>query len=273
MHTLSTIKLSVGVVCLATVSVAGVCSAQTAAAQTVAAPPGDESAPLSTIASVPPAPAPATPSLFRSMARDVPNFFSSDTAKVLTVFALGGLTAHSIDRASVEDTSEHLSRGFASVGNTAGGLYVQAGAGLAAYAIGRATGNPAVASLGGDLVRAQALTQLFVQGAKFAVGRQRPDASNSLSFPSGHAASTFATATVLQQHFGWKAGVPAYTFASFVAASRMASSKHYFSDVVVGAGLGIAAGRTVTLHLGGDQFAIGAAPAQGGAMVTFTKRD
>jgi membrane-associated phospholipid phosphatase len=206
------------------------------------------------------------------MAHDVPTFFSSDTAKVLTVFALGGLTAHSFDRASVEDASERLSKGFANVGNIAGQMYIQAGAGLAAYAIGRATGNQRAASLGGDLIRAQVLTQLFVQGTKLAVGRQRPDGSDSMSFPSGHSASTFATATVLQQHFGWKVGVPAYTFAGFVAASRMASSKHYLSDVVLGAGIGIAAGRTVTLHVGGEKFALGAAPTQGGAMVTFTKR-
>ena len=51
----------------------------------------------------------------------------------------------------------------------------------------------------------------------------------------------------------------------------MAASKHYLSDVIVGAGIGIAAGRTVTFHLAGEKFALGAAPTQGGAMVTFTR--
>src|SRR5262245_37196400 len=183
MHASTTMKLST-VVFFATVSVARVASAQTVVAQsdvpqTVAAEaapaaPVDESAPLNTLLA--PAPAsdarpswtgttafqpkgfrPATPSLFGSMGHDVTNFFSTDTAKVLGVFALGGLTAHSFDRASVEDTSERLSKGSANIGNIAGSLYVQAGAGLATYAIGRATGNQAVASLGGDLVRAQVL--------------------------------------------------------------------------------------------------------------------
>ena len=85
-------------------------------------------------------------------------------------------------------------------------------------------------------------------------------------------ASAFATATVLQGHFGWKAGVPAYAFAGFVAASRMAADKHYLSDVLLGAGIGIAAGRTVTVRVRGERFALGAAPTQGGAMVMFTKR-
>jgi len=215
---------------------------------------------------------PATPSLFRSMTHDVTGFFSSDTAKILGAFAIAGLAVRPLDNASVEDTSERLSKGFANVGNWGGSLYVQAGSGLATYVIGRAAGRPELASLGGDLIRAQALSQLFVQGTKFAVARQRPDASNSLSFPSGHSASAFATATVLQQHFGWKVGLPAYAFAGFVGASRMASSQHYFSDVVIGAGIGIAAGRTVTLHVGGERFSLGAAPTQGGAMVTFTRR-
>lgn len=215
---------------------------------------------------------PPTPSLFRSIERDVPAFFSTQTATILGAFALAGVAARPFDKAAVEDTGERLSKGTADIGNWGGSLYAQAGGALATYVVGRATGNQRIASLGGDLMRAQALSQMFVQGTKFAVARKRPDASNSLSFPSGHSASTFATATVLQQHFGWKVGIPAYAFAGFVGASRMASSKHYFSDVVVGAGIGIAAGRTVTLHLGHNQFSLGAAPTQGGAMVTFTKR-
>jgi membrane-associated phospholipid phosphatase len=209
---------------------------------------------------------------FKTVGHDVTGFFAPDTAKILGTFALAGVAVMHWDNASVEDTSERLSKSAYKIGNIGGSLYVQAGAGIATYAIGRATGKPQLASLGGDLVRAQILSQLFVQGAKFAVGRQRPDGSNSMSFPSGHSASAFATATVVQEHFGWKAGIPAYTFAGFVGASRLAAGKHYLSDVVIGAGIGIAAGRTVTLRFGGENFALGAAPTQGGAMVTFTRR-
>jgi len=190
----------------------------------------------------------------------------------MTTFTVAGLAASHWDRASVEDAGEHISQSAFSIGNIGGGLYAQVGAGVGTYVLGRATHKPQVVQLGGDLIRAQIVSQVFVQGIKFAAERQRPDGSNSLSFPSGHAASAFATATVLQEHFGWKAGVPAYAFASFVGASRMAANKHYLSDVLVGAGIGIAAGRTVTFHLAGEKFALGAAPTQGGAMVTFTRR-
>ena len=40
------------------------------------------------------------------------------------------------------------------------------------------------------------------------------------SFPSGHASATFATATVLQRHYGWKLGLPFYLLGVYTAASR-----------------------------------------------------
>jgi hypothetical protein len=60
----------------------------------------------------------------------------------------------------------------------------------------------------------------------------------------------FASATVLQRHFGWKAGIPAYAVASYVAASRVQTQRHYLSDVAFGAALGIVAGRTVSVGHG-----------------------
>ena len=85
--------------------------------------------------------------------------------------------------------------------------------------------------------------------------RQRPpnpdgtaNSSKTFSFPSGHAAITFADATVLQQHLGWKAALPTYAVASYVAISRLHDNRHYLSDVVFGAATGVIVGRTVTWH-------------------------
>jgi membrane-associated phospholipid phosphatase len=215
---------------------------------------------------------PPAPSPFRSIGRDLTGFLSTDTAKVVGLFAVAGLAASPLDHGTVTEARQRMSKGVASIGTWGGNLYLQAGAGLATYVVGRTISSPKLAALGGDLVRAQLLSQTIVQGVKFAVGRERPDSSNQQSFPSGHSASAFATATVLQRHLGWKVGVPAYAFAGFVATSRMASSKHYLSDVLLGAGVGIAAGRTVTVHMGRHEFAVAAAPTRGGAMMTFTKR-
>ena len=68
------------------------------------------------------------------------------------------------------------------------------------------------------------------------------------SFPSGHATVTFAAATVLQQHLGWKAAVPTYLVATYVAMSRLHDNRHFASDVVFGATDGVIIGRSVTWH-------------------------
>jgi membrane-associated phospholipid phosphatase len=264
-----------------------VMSVRTLAAQQIELPPASESRPIAqsmaslggveagqplATTSLPVTPRPPSASFFKTVGQDFKGFFTLDTAKFVGVFAVAGASASNWDKATVRDANEHMPSDVSRVGNAAGTFAVQAGAGAATYLIGRVSDQPRVASLGGDVVRAQLLSQLFVQVTKRTVGRDRPDASNSLSFPSGHSASAFATATVLQQHLGWKGGLPAYAFAGFVGASRIASSKHYLSDVLIGAGVGIAAGRTVTLHLGREKFALGAAPTRGGAMVTFTKQ-
>ena len=67
---------------------------------------------------------------------------------------------------------------------------------------------------------------MLAQGIKLMTRRERPDESNNHSFPSGHTASAFASATVLERHFGWQVGVPAYGFATYVGLARMSANKH-----------------------------------------------
>jgi len=129
-----------------------------------------------------------------------------------------------------------------------GGTPIQIALSLGTYAFGRAFDEPKVSHLGMDLLRAQLISELLVQPIKFATHRQRPDASNYQSFPSGHAAVTFAGATVIERHLGWKKAAVVYGVASYVAASRLHDNVHYASDVVFGAALGAIAGRTVTEH-------------------------
>jgi hypothetical protein len=113
-----------------------------------------------------------------------------------------------------------------------------------------------------------------VQAIKFSVQRERPDASNSHSFPSGHSASAFATASVLQRHYGWKVGVPATLVAAYVAMSRVHDNRHYLSDVIFGSAMGIAGQRTVMLHAGryGLSFAPSVGPGSASVMVALRPR-
>ena len=202
---------------------------------------------------------------------DFGRFFSLENARLIGIFGGMALAASSLDQEMAAEAVELPNATF-HPGSIAGGFYLQASVGLATLGMGKTMGRSDVALLGSELVRAQIVSQGVVQGLKFAVGRTRPDGSDTLSFPSGHTASAFATATVLERRFGWKVGIPAYALGGYIAASRMADNRHHLSDVLVGAAVGIAAGRTVTFGSGKTAFDLGVAPASGGVAVTFTKR-
>lgn len=70
----------------------------------------------------------------------------------------------------------------------------------------------------------------------------RPDGSNDHSFPSGHTATAFMTATMLTKEYGHKSpwiGIGVYLMATATGLMRMANNKHWLSDVLTGAGIGI----------------------------------
>lgn len=83
-----------------------------------------------------------------------------------------------------------------------------------------------------------------VLGLKNTTNVMRPDGSDNHSFPSGHTATAFMTATMLNKEYGYKSpwiGVGAYSVATATGLMRMANNKHWLSDVLVGAGIGIMA--------------------------------
>lgn len=87
----------------------------------------------------------------------------------------------------------------------------------------------------------------------------------------GHASVTFASATVIERHLGWKQSTLGYTIASYVAASRLHDNRHYLSDVVFGAAVGAIAGRTVTQH-GRDSWTLVPVRVPGGVAVVALRR-
>jgi membrane-associated phospholipid phosphatase len=72
------------------------------------------------------------------------------------------------------------------------------------------------------------------------VNRKRPDGGN-WSFPSGHSASAFASASFLDRRYGRAYGIPTYLAAIVVGYSRVAAKRHFATDVMAGAAIGIGA--------------------------------
>jgi membrane-associated phospholipid phosphatase len=175
---------------------------------------------------------------------------SKESLGILAAGSAATLAVRPLDGEVSEDLSNGTSlRNAFRPGTIVGGTPLQLGAALTTYAIGRALNKPCAVSVGADLVQAQLMATALTIGFKQATRRSRPEGSG-FSFPSGHTSTAFASATVLQRHFGWKVGVPAYAVASYVAASRVEMRRHYWSDVAFGATIGILAGRSVTVGHG-----------------------
>jgi membrane-associated phospholipid phosphatase len=142
---------------------------------------------------------------------------------------------------------------------------------LAFYLVARGVGHDTAAEVAVAVLRTQVVNGIFTRGLKM-LPRERPYQEDVTptkgSFPSGHTSAVFATATVLARRWGWRAGVPAYTVAAFVGASRL-QNVHYLSDVAFGAALGVAAGLVVKLPGPHSAVAPMIAPGVVGVSVTF----
>lgn len=88
------------------------------------------------------------------------------------------------------------------------------------------------------------LTWLMTTGLKAARNTQSPNGKD-WAWPSGHTSSSFTVASVLDEFYGPKVGIPAYGLASLVAYRMMDTDDHWASDIVFGATLGWVVGHTV----------------------------
>jgi membrane-associated phospholipid phosphatase len=88
----------------------------------------------------------------------------------------------------------------------------------------------------------------IVSKTKVITGRERPDHSNNLSFPSGHTQTAFVAAEFLHQEYKNQSvwiSIGGYSAAAFVGIARIYNNKHWVSDVVAGAGIGILSTKVV----------------------------
>jgi hypothetical protein len=106
------------------------------------------------------------------------------------------------------------------------------------------------------LISAYTINGLSVLVIKGVADTDRPDPDwngGRWGFPSFHAASSFTIAGVLEEYYGWKIGLPAYTLAGLISWSRVDERDHDLSDVVFGAAMGWVIGKSVAgTHLRND---------------------
>ena len=116
----------------------------------------------------------------------------------------------------------------------------------AAVMLGMKLGGVEGRSSWGRMLASDAFSALLMGSVVFSLKQtthvMRHDGSNDHSFPSGHTATAFMTATMLAKEYGHKSpwiGIGAYSVATATGLMRMANNKHWLSDVLTGAGIGI----------------------------------
>jgi len=160
-------------------------------------------------------------------------------ALMLTGFLLNDNNQESLKNEIVEERNEHFLNFSSHVDDV-----LQFSPIIAAYsldAFGIKSKND-FANRTAILLKGEIMTLGSVFIIKHLAHETRPDGSNNQSFPSGHTAQAFAAATFLSEEykdqFSWMPYV-AYSVAGSVGVFRMVNNKHYISDVLFGAGLGL----------------------------------
>jgi hypothetical protein len=132
------------------------------------------------------------------------------------------------------------------------GLGLELGASGVAFVVGCAENRESLRSTAQVALEAAGAATVVDQLIKHATNRQRPfqdNASGELweggrSFPSGHAATSFAIASAVahrQSQHRWIKWT-AYALAAGVSLGRYPAKQHFFSDILVGGTLGYVTG-------------------------------
>jgi membrane-associated phospholipid phosphatase len=100
-----------------------------------------------------------------------------------------------------------------------------------------------------NIIVANAIGASVFTTLKYTVKEERPDQSDDLSFPSGHTSIAFTNAALLYYEYKdsnlWYAS-SGFLFATATGILRIANNRHYTSDVLTGAGIGLASGLIVS---------------------------
>lgn len=92
-------------------------------------------------------------------------------------------------------------------------------------------------------VNAYATMAILVNAMKYTIMHPRPGSGTRNSFPSGHSATAFTGAELMRIEYGNPIGLAGYAVAVTVGALRIYNDRHWITDVIGGAAIGILSAR------------------------------
>jgi len=169
------------------------------------------------------------------------NYHSLIIPSLLIGYGIIGLESHTLRDINFEvkeEVNEHIDRKF-TIDD-----FAQYAPMLSVYSL-NSMGVQGYHDFGGRtmvLSTAYLIMGVTVNGLKKLTHIQRPDGSTYNSFPSGHTATAFMGAEFLRQEYSdvsiWY-GVAGYLVAAGTGAFRIYNDRHWLTDVLAGAGIGI----------------------------------
>lgn len=175
------------------------------------------------------------------------SFLRPDNLSVLLLAGGASVAMHSTGadkRLAKNFDDHHLFHDFTDESlNVIGHPWTQFGASVLWYAISRKNQDDFNKERAEAMIAALSVTGVATMGLKAIRQNEAPNGKD-WAWPSAHTASSFTVASMLDEFYGPKVGVPAYALASLVAYRMMDSGDHWASDVVFGAALGWVVGHT-----------------------------
>jgi hypothetical protein len=175
------------------------------------------------------------------------SFLRADNLSVLLLAGGASVALHSSgadDKVADNFEDHHSFHGFADESlNVIGDPWTQFGIAALWYANSRKNQDVFNTERAKSMIAALSVTGVATFGLKAIRHNDSPNGKD-WAWPSGHAASSFTVASMLDEFYGPNVGVPAYLFASLISYRMLDSGDHWTSDVVFGAAIGWVVGHT-----------------------------
>jgi hypothetical protein len=175
------------------------------------------------------------------------SFLRADNLSILLLAGGASVALHSSGAdEKVADNFEdhHIFHGFTDESlNIIGHPWTHFGASALWYAVSKKNHDDFNKERAKSMLAALAVTNVATFSLKAIRHNDSPNGKD-WAWPSGHAASSFTVASMLDEFYGPNVGIPAYLFASLISYRMLDTGDHWTSDVVFGAAIGWVVGHT-----------------------------